>query len=86
MLAFLIRLNRHDFAYIASVISEVFIGETKEEYYTPAINGQKASGKLYDTYSNYRNLLSSAGLISRRSRSSKKDLNSTIGKNGFVLM
>ncbi|XP_055910548.1 uncharacterized protein LOC129944913 [Eupeodes corollae] len=73
-----IRLNRHDFAYIASVINAAFPSEAKEEYYSPAINGQKASGKLYDTFANYRNLLSSTGLINRRSKKSSRDLDSTI--------
>ncbi|XP_055910179.1 uncharacterized protein LOC129944638 [Eupeodes corollae] len=73
-----LELNRHDFAYIASVINAVFPSEAKEEYYSPAINGQKASGELYDTFANYRNLLSSTGLINRRSKKSSRDLDSTI--------
>lgn len=65
------RLNRYDFLFLADLIIQILPHEPKDLYYTLAQFGQKASGKLYDAYNNYRKNLSQCGFLKRRAYSSK---------------
>lgn len=65
------RLNRYDFLFLAELIKTIFPQEPKEIYYSVAKFGQKAAGKLYDAYNNYRKKLSQSGFLKRRAYISK---------------
>lgn len=48
---------------MAERIAEIFPYENPEDYFIPHGREKNASGKLYDTYSNYRKNVRSAGLL-----------------------
>lgn len=67
-------LQRSDFEKIAAAIVSVFKTECLETFFIPASKGKVAKGKLWDAYNHYRHNLATAGLITRRKKTSKGKL------------
>lgn len=51
---------------IAELIVKTFPNEQVDTYYTPAQNGKKARGKVWDTYKHLRAALISVGILEAR--------------------
>lgn len=69
------RMSKKEYFRLTELIVQLFPFESKGTFYTPAVKGSPAQGKLYSAYQNYRTDLIEAGLIATRERSLSEESN-----------